>query len=390
MEPMNDGAPSTGRADLVERLMEVSAGDAHRWARSRLRSAADSAEAVRERRRKRRDAERWGDLTLGPRPVVAVDVDQEDHADDSDLTLAKAVATHVLAAGLAERTSGPRSEKMALVVAIQRASIDALLEEGEMKGLEPRDLLMEIVEDWSLVDRTRLLIDLDFTEPFAPHELKVDEDDFDDALRSLASSLGLGAGVVAKMEDIRRSAERAHLTSQVAKVAIAGAAGIVLVGSGAWVLAPIIGGALGGAAGLSGAAATAHGLALIGGGAVSAGGAGMAGGLWLVTGVGVAAGGVGGGGSALLYGMGARQAQLELVRLQVTFRMTVLDNQISVLKAQSVITSLQEQLEGLRRGLDEERTLNDENSSRLKDLEKKIESTERALEWMEAEKDSAA
>jgi len=55
--------------------------------------------------------------------------------------------------------------------------------------------------------------------------------------------------------------------------------------------APAIGGAIGAMTGLSGAAATSHGLALLGGGALAAGGLGMAGGTAVVTALGTALGG---------------------------------------------------------------------------------------------------
>src|SRR5699024_7779034 len=55
--------------------------------------------------------------------------------------------------------------------------------------------------------------------------------------------------------------------------------------------APAIGGAIGTLGGLSGAAATSHGLALLGGGSLAAGGLGMAGGTAVVTATGTALGG---------------------------------------------------------------------------------------------------
>ncbi|NLH98422.1 MAG: hypothetical protein GX446_02905 [Chthonomonadales bacterium] len=59
----------------------------------------------------------------------------------------------------------------------------------------------------------------------------------------------------------------------------------------AFLAAPAIGGAIGAMTGLSGAAATSHGLALLGGGALAAGGLGMAGGTAVVTALGTALGG---------------------------------------------------------------------------------------------------
>lgn len=67
-----------------------------------------------------------------------------------------------------------------------------------------------------------------------------------------------------------------------------------VVGPLSYFAAPLLGGALGASAlggGLSGAAATTHGLAMLGGGALAAGGAGMAGGVMVVTAAGTGLGG---------------------------------------------------------------------------------------------------
>ncbi|WP_280442809.1 hypothetical protein [Nocardia brasiliensis] len=70
------------------------------------------------------------------------------------------------------------------------------------------------------------------------------------------------------------------------RVAVAGAVGLgVGVATAGWA-APLIGTAIGTAAGLSGAAATSAGLATLGGGSLAAGGFGVAGGTALVTGLG--------------------------------------------------------------------------------------------------------
>ncbi len=84
-------------------------------------------------------------------------------------------------------------------------------------------------------------------------------------------------------------------------VGAASVAGLAVVGPLAFVAAPAIGGAIGAATGLSGAAATSHGLALLGGGAVAAGGYGMLGGTVVVTAVGAGLGGASGASVANAY-----------------------------------------------------------------------------------------
>ena len=108
----------------------------------------------------------------------------------------------------------------------------------------------------------------------------------------------------------------------------------------------------------------------------------MAGGVWLVTSVGAAAGLAAGGGGTALYQLGVAQAEAELVKLQVTFKLAILDGQVEGIKAQTVITSLQEQLGELDEHLKDERRLNDDNAQRVKDLERKIEVVEQTIDWM--------
>jgi pimeloyl-ACP methyl ester carboxylesterase len=84
-------------------------------------------------------------------------------------------------------------------------------------------------------------------------------------------------------------------------IAAATVAGVAIIGPLTFVAAPAIGGALGAYAGLSGAAATSHGLALLGGGSLAAGGFGMAGGTAVVTAAGVGLGGASGASVANAY-----------------------------------------------------------------------------------------
>lgn len=343
------------------------------------------ARAIIERAR-RADAQQlanrsWEHLTLGPLPRAA----DGPEVNERDITLVTALATHLMAQYIADHTKGERREKMERVVARQAKGLEQLFADGGVAGAEPGALLLHLVDSWPEGDRLRLVIDLDFTDPFFPFELKVPEDQFEHALGWIANHIGVGKAIIDSIAETRRDAEREHVKNRLVKVVACGAGGLVLLGAGGWALAPIIGTALGAGAGLSGAAATAHGLALLGGGSLAAGGSGMAGGMFLVTGTGAAAGAVGGGGSVFLYGMGAKQAQLEVVRLQVTYRMTMLDRQISSMKAATVVRNLQQQLQELEGTLEEERELNDRNSRRLDDLEAKIKVTRTAVRWMEAQ-----
>lgn len=85
-----------------------------------------------------------------------------------------------------------------------------------------------------------------------------------------------------------------HNAAKATKIAVGITGTAAIVGPLAFLAAPMIGGALGASAiggGLSGAAATSHGLAMLGGGALAAGGFGMAGGVLVVTAAGAGLGG---------------------------------------------------------------------------------------------------
>jgi len=96
------------------------------------------------------------------------------------------------------------------------------------------------------------------------------------------------------------------------------------------IAAPFIGGLVGGAMGLTGAAAVKAGLAALGGGALAAGGLGMTGGTTVLVGGGALLGGLGTGALALRQsashapGLSPEQATLSAVKIEVFLRSVVL------------------------------------------------------------------
>ncbi|KJL35138.1 hypothetical protein RS86_00521 [Microbacterium azadirachtae] len=101
------------------------------------------------------------------------------------------------------------------------------------------------------------------------------------------------------------------------KIAVGSAVAVGIAIPLGFLAAPAIGGAIGGLGlfgGYSGAAATAHGLALLGGGSLAAGGLGMAGGTAVVAAVGAAVGGTLGASVANAYLGEDRSFRIELLR----------------------------------------------------------------------------
>lgn len=143
--------------------------------------------------------------------------------------------------------------------------------------------------------------------------------------------------------------------------------------------APLIGGAIGGAMGLSGAAATSAGLALLGGGSLAAGGMGMAGGAALVSGALGAAAGSATGGISWWKGVGADEVLVESVKLEVVTEYLVVREQGDNEKARLIVRTLEGRLETMeaevlriRRQLDRLRALKkerDELKTRVEELE---------------------
>lgn len=271
-----------------------------------------------------------------------------------------------------------------------RRYVDADLTQREPDLRTVESALVAVDADWAN-DRDRtLLVDLSMGDPFAPYELEVKDDDTEEALRRVARAIGLTSQDVDEIIDTREQAIRSHRSLNWRKILKYGLAGTVLVAAGGWILAPALAGALGAAAGLSGAAATAHGLALLGGGTVAAGGLGMAGGMWVVAGGGALMGAVAGSGGQALLELGASQARVELIKLQMSYKLNLLHTQAHVAKAQKVIAELDQAYDEVQEQLEEERRLNDVNSKRVKEIEKTLEAIETAKKWVETEEAEAA
>jgi hypothetical protein len=228
-------------------------------------------------------------------------------------------------------------------------------------------------------EKTSLLIDLAFTNPLAPYELKFKKEELNQSLIRVGQVIGIDENAVNRILETKNDAIKSHRNINWAKFAVYGAAAAVVMGAGGYAAAPWFGAALGSAAGLSGAAATAHGLALLGGGSLAMGGAGMAGGMWLVAGAGAALGA----GGTILTQIGAAAAKNELAKLQVSYREMVIGNQIEQRKAQEVIKKIVQTQGRVEKELEEERMLNDKNSDRIKEMEETIEAIENSIKWME-------
>lgn len=250
-------------------------------------------------------------------------------------------------------------------------------------------VVKNILSTWNSDDKTLLLIDLAFADPFFPYELQFHAKEFENVFVSIAALIGYEEALAKQILATKKDALKAHKETVIWKMLVAGSAVAVVCALGGWVAAPYLATVIGGAAGLTGAAATSYGLALLGGGSLAAGGMGMAGGLWIVTGVSAAvAGGLMTGGQ-LLYSMGADQARAELIKLQVSFKEVLLHSQVQIGKAKEAITVLEKDKRDIEKALNEEKLLNESNGARVKDLEQKLKAIQTSIQWMEKERATA-
>jgi hypothetical protein len=134
------------------------------------------------------------------------------------------------------------------------------------------------------------------------------------------------------LNDLRRDLESTarQLEGFWLKIGIGIVPGVAVGGLTLGIAAPFIGGLVGGAMGLGGAAAVKAGLAALGGGALAAGGFGMAGGTTVLVGGGALLGGLGTGAIAMRAGatsergLSPGQAMLSAVKIEVFVRSVVL------------------------------------------------------------------
>ncbi len=242
--------------------------------------------------------------------------------------------------------------------------------------------LQQLSLGWTEVDRRLLFVDVWSVSAFSPHEIKVAKRDQRIALTELAMAVD-SSGVISDVERAEQELAARERRMSTAKVVGAAAGGALLMGTGAFVAAPLLGSLLASSTmGLSGAAATSAGLAALGGGTLAAGGAGVAGGVLVVTSVGAAAGGTLSLGGTALYQLGSRQARYELRKMELKFTVAMYHSQADLRVAQRFATRLHGEIETLKADLDEERLFSDRRSKKIGQMEELLEQLQKSERWM--------
>lgn len=289
-----------------------------------------------------------------------------------------------LANGLAQRCSDKeRSERMHRAVEKLRKQVGLASADEALAKLQRRSL------EWAPLERRLLLVDLWSVEAFSPYEIKVSKSDQRGELHDLAAAID-ASGAIAEIDRCARELRNSARLKSAVKISGALAAGALVVGSAGYLAAPFIGAYIGTGAGLSGAAAVNAGLATIGGGSIAAGGGGMAAGVMFIAGGGAAVGGAVSGGGLAMYQLGARQAQIELRKMELKFKVALLQTQGEVLVAQRFAQHLDTEITELKKQLDEERLYSDKRSRRITSMERLLKQFEQSESWMKEELESEA
>ena len=244
-------------------------------------------------------------------------------------------------------------------------------------------VLRGLMSDWNESQRLLLLIEATSSNPFEPYEIAWDPNHELAALSYLATVIDLPSQTALDVASTFRDAAQAHQRISVTRVGLYGLGAAAALGGAGFLVAPAVGAALGSAAGLSGAAATSYGLGLLGGVAGATPGAMTAGGMWLVAHVGATAGAVAGSAGLALYEMGASAAQDEIIKLQVTYKMIVVDLQHNDAVALDLLGSVEERLAILEGALQDELEFSDPGSDRVANMTATANSLRTAERWMD-------
>lgn len=314
-----------------------------------------------------------------------------DIVESEKYALGSATISLMLAHHICDAERSDRRAKMARVIKEKARLFEAAASEFRKQTTDDTfdplsaERSIEAVEQWTPEQKVTLLIDAYFSNPFLPYELKYSTKVFESAWQELGGRLGIAEKTQDSIRATVKAARSAHRHTNWLKIGLIGGSAAAVFAVGGWFAAPVLGSMLGTAAGLSGAAAVGHGLALLGGGTLAAGGAGMAGGMWLVTATAAGTAGLFATTAQVAFNMGKQQFMTEVVKLQVSLKVRVVEHQISVGVAQSKIAELHEQRKRLEAILVDEQKLNDKNSQRLKDLEAKVKAITDAVGWLKKE-----
>ena len=125
----------------------------------------------------------------------------------------------------------------------------------QCKGITKPMQLREVLKKWdaTINERTTMLIDLSFSNPYSPYELKISDKGLNASLHRVGKYIKLNKKQIDNIIKSKEDAISVHKQVDYKKILLLSIGGAILLGPLAWIAAPAIGGALGAGAGLAGA-----------------------------------------------------------------------------------------------------------------------------------------
>jgi hypothetical protein len=224
-----------------------------------------------------------------------------------------------------------------------------------------------------------VVVDLAFGSPFAPYELPSSDKHFDVALHKTGTEMNFAGSFIDHVFALKKEALGVHEGPLSSVWSLVAAGGVLTV-----VALPFLPAALGAWAGLAGAAATSHGLALLGGGTLALHGLGMAGGTWVLTGLtGVAIATTGYGATEMLHSITPEALRIELAKCQTTVVIGMQNGSWTRDDVRSRLSGFEALKRSLEQELSDEQALNESGARRITAIKDKLKALAAARGWIE-------
>ena len=274
-----------------------------------------------------------------------------------------------------------RKNKKQRVLAQKKARLQQFFTDVSDDSLTQENIAQQLPKEFSREKATVFLIDLIYCDPFAPFDLKFKNNDLDKALLKLAGCINLSGEDVTRIQDSYQQAHRSHWHLQWKLLAFISLFGIVFLITGKgiqFLIRQSIQGIKGGVTAFS----PDYGLSGLAGGNLAVFGEEMAGGRWLITDVKKVVDDSNSGfyTPPLLRLLKSSDIKQELIKLQVTFKEVLLDNQQ---QAQTIIDTLNKQQTKLEGRIEVEKNQNEKRSSRIQEVKNTHRYVEQTLKWMQ-------
>jgi hypothetical protein len=296
------------------------------------------------------------------RPAPLVPEDHPRHLAVASLVLGRALAG---LDGNAERKARKRRVLERRLEEIRRTAPDG----SALTDVDAVKMDATLDEEHAMT----LLVDLAFSDPFAPYEVAFSQRDFIQALRRASDEMRLRRPLLDRVLALKGGAMGAHTRffSSRWKLAMAGISSAAVL--------PLLPAFVGAATG----AVLAREIALHAARGIAMGGVSLAGGGWLLTGIKSAASSSARAGARQLVSVApAATIRVEVAKCQTWVVLQVENGAWSKDDAKLELQKLDELEKDVERELAEERALNDPGANRIRELEAKVKAISTGRDWI--------